>query len=201
MIEYRLDDIDKLKAIFGHKTVERALNSAVYKATRKGRTLVSKEVRQEYRFKARDISKTAKIKKAPTIDGIARRILEYTGARPSLIKFMGANGVKRVWTKKGWRKQVKVKVWKKGRPSIVKGGFVGTAQDSGSQQIFRRIPGTQMASNPAKEKLKKLTGPAIPQAVSNKNVLEKIGEFVSEELPNQFNHEMDHFIKAATGAL
>ncbi len=199
MIHYRLDDLDRLQRIFNPAIVRKAHASTVQKTTRKGRTKVSKEVRGIYRFKAAEISKSSAILKGDeSTDGIASRILLYTGGRPSLIKFKHGKGFRRVKSRRGSRFQARVKERKNASPRSVKDGFIGRAK-GGGEQIFQRVKGSRMSSNPKKEKLRKLSGPAIPQSIKNLGVVKSLNEFVAQEMPKQFDQEMDFFMTKALG--
>lgn len=90
-LTYELSGIDSLERRFGPTVVQRALRASINKAASKGRTQVSKEVRQRYKIGAAEFNRRLKSTRATARNGHYE--LLYKGRRAGLINF-GAREVR-----------------------------------------------------------------------------------------------------------
>jgi len=185
------------KRLFDPKIVKNAQRNAVTRVKNKLRTLISKLARKRYNIAAAKISQALKMKITDR-EGIRSAQLEYTGVRFSLINF-GARFRKVITTgrrgkfkgKRIRRSGASAKVTKGSSPYLTPGGFIAAGQ-GGNVQIFQRIEKSNSRS-----KLRKLTGPAVAQMVSNKVVLDGVDGFLDTEFPKQFESRLNQLLEKA----
>lgn len=195
MIDTEFIGLKEARAKFDPRLVDKATTSAITKVTKKARTILSKEMRRSYRFTAREIAKTATIIKPPGESGIIKRILLYSGKRPSLAHFKSGRP-KMVKTKRGRRYAAKVKIRKNQKAKVASSGFFGRAQVSMSLQIFQRKD-----QDDPQSKLEKMTAPSISQVVRGDGFHISLNNFVAKEFPAQFSHEINFYLAKARGDL
>lgn len=182
MIEISLENYQKLRLSFNPKKVEKALKSALRKTSTKARTRVSQEIRKIYNIKARDISKTSRIlNRGDFIE------LSWTGRTVGLDKFSPTKRI--VKTARGRRQAVAVKVQKRNKRKLVKGGFQVASKNN---LIFQRT-GKKMASNPQKDAIARMFGISVPQMVNTK-VSNRAIDFIGEEANVQFQKAFNYFL-------
>lgn len=182
MIEIKLENLPRLRQAFDPARVDKAFNSALRKTAGKARTRVSQEVRKIYNIKARDISQSVK-----TINRQDFIELRWTGKTLGLDKYSPTK--RTVRTARGPRKGVAVKVLKKGKRKLVKGGFQVASKNN---LIFQRT-GQKMASNPQKDAIARMFGLSVPQMV-NKKVTNNAIEFIGDEMNVQFERAFNFFL-------
>ncbi len=189
--QFELEDYERLLRIFDPRVVEKALVVSTQKTALKTRTKISKLVRNIYNVKARDIPKVTpkRIGSDPP-----EFLLLYAGKRIGLEKFGLTE--RSVSTRAGRRKAAYVRVKKAGGRKLVKGvrgrrGF--GAPVKGGRLIFERE--TDKKALP----ISRLTGPAVAQLVGARSVLPDIEKGVSEEIQDQFDHNLAFFLDRAAG--
>lgn len=192
-MDITLSNIAELRKAFDPKLVKQALDRSIRTAAERVRTQISRDVRERYNIKAADIGKSVTLR-AVNRDGVLDRLLVYTGGRISLAKFGARPRVVRVGKRK--YKGVTVQVLKAEARQIVKGGFLAkarNAKDDTPLQIFQR-------TGDARLPIRKLTGPAIPTMVSNKDIIAKINGTATDVLHKEFTRQMT-LLMEKTGAL
>jgi hypothetical protein len=181
MISLELRNLKALKSAFDPKAVDNALTRAVKTASDRVRTQISRDVRATYNIKAGDIGKAVRVRQLRQAD-VPTGMLVYTGGRLSLAKF-GARP-----KKIGKRKGVTVQVRKGSGRSLVKGAFLGAGVNSQSQIIFQRIGQDRLP-------IRKLTGPAIPTMVSQREIVDKASDMAAEILRREFARQMSLLVE------
>lgn len=198
-LDVRFDNLEEVKQFYDPLLVEKAAHETVKQLHSKAATLVSKEARENYAIKARDIRLALK-KRVTTQGGIPVGYLVYTGARVSLRRFSSYGGAgepaqrarPKVKTRAGGRRGARVRVVKKRPSRIVKGAFWGRGAGGGEWQIFKRIGLSRL-------KIKKLTGPSIAHMVRNDESIQAINDLVGREGNGMLIHNLDHFVQRKTG--
>lgn len=196
MIDPRYDIrfLQDLSSRFSSKTVDRALNTAVARTSRKTATLISRDVRKTYAIKAGDISKRLKIQR---VRRDATRALIYTGRGLPLSKFSPRQKTVRVTATSSRGKQFQtrrrgatLRIRKdKGRQLVPQGWY---AKD----HILRRADASDNKSEPRMQ-----FGPSIPGMVSHKSVMDEAQAFVREDLPTEFGRQMAYYVGKESGEL
>lgn len=196
-MSYRVDFpfIEEAKKLFDPAIVNKAQRLAITGIKGKAKTLISRTVRRRFNVANARIAKSLKMK---NIDrgGLRSASLEYTGQRIGLINF--AAKFKRVTTtgskgrlagKRLRRMGATAKVFKNQRRSLIPGAFIvrGT---SGNIQVLQRID-----KNNPKSKLRKLTGPAVPQMVSQPDVTRSVNDLLNKEFPQIFESKINFILE------
>lgn len=178
MIRLELENYEDLRRQLGPAPVERALNIAIGRAARKTRTTVSQEVRKIYNVKARDVSRTVKLKRIRRGSNVAAALLEYTGPRLPLDKF----GLRQRYVKsaRGRRRGISVKVKKTGPRKIVRGAF---AANVNGIKAFKREGAKRLPIN-------RLTTVSLPQMVARQQVVDAAIERSGQELGVEFERAL-----------
>ena len=194
MLELKIENLTQLKNVYDPTLVNKALATAVNKATAKAKTQVSRSVRENYTVKASDVSSAVSFTRAKSGDNEA--VLRYVGTRLGLHKFASRVRTVAVRSKNGRygyrRKQTRVKVHKKDAltPAIGpndNGGF--TAPDG---RVYARV-------GVARDKIVSLMGPSIPQMVDKTKVIDPLNDMLSTELNDQFAHNLEFFMNQQMG--
>ena len=159
----------QLRKIYDPDIIQKALITAMNRATMKTRTEVSQKVRSIYDIKAGDISKRVSIRKQQHRDIV--RYLLYRGPAEGLEKFKPRGKNIRVGTRR--LRGVTVRVRKDRGRKLVKGGFL--AAISGTK-VFKRKGLPRLP-------IRKLVGPSVPHMVGKKLVV------VAAQ--DKFHHEVD----------
>lgn len=177
-LRFELTDFKSIRNKFDPKTVDRALNLALNVASRKARVQISKDVRETYTVKARDLTKAVSIKKITSGRGRYARLVLYRGNVLGLDKFSPTKRVIR--TDAGKRRGVSIRIRKDRGRKIVRGAF---SADVHGVKVFRR-------TSEARPPIKRLFGPSVPQMVSNKLVIDQVSRDVNINLAAEFNRQM-----------
>ena len=194
MLEFTLTNIDAIKAAYDPDLVEKALSTAINRVTAKGKTLISREIRDDYNVKAADVSRALTIRRAR--QGEAEAVLMYAGSRLGLHKFgprvrtIAATPTHNRWGKR--RKQTRVRVHKKDAltPAVGPNGNAGFTAPDG--RVYARV-------GLAREKIVALMGPSIPQMVDKASVLDPLNQMLSTELNAEFSHNLEFYINQQMG--
>lgn len=191
MIQFDINDLDKLRERLDPKKVDKAMNWTLDAVTRKARTMVSREVRKTYDIKAGDISSQVQIKR---LDNNASRVLLYTGRRIPLERFkpqIKNVSVMVTHPKTGTQFKRKyqatsLKIRKDRGRRIAKGAF------SHGGPVFRRAPGGRggFDSNQAFRQF----GPSIPGMVRHQTVLDQFQELIRKDAPTTFNNRLEYLL-------
>lgn len=191
-MDITFENIDEIRQHTDPKVFSQAVGSTVRRLSDRAATLISKEVRKDYPVKARTIA-DALTKKFNNNAAIPERLLIYTATRISLSKYATGSPRPVVMSSRGRRYGARVKDRKGMPPRIVPGAFWGTAQTSGSEQIFSR------KTRSSNSKIKKLTGPSVSQMVRGTDVLDAIQKHVEDNATNLLRQNLDHFQKRRIG--
>ena len=97
-------------------------------------------------------------------------------------------------TTAGRRLGATAKVKKTARRYVAPGGFIAEG-NNGNVHIFQRMSKRQKARMP----IRKMTGPAIPQMVSQQEVLDEATKFVEQEYPKDLTNRLDYFLTKQMG--
>lgn len=195
-VQYDVRELNRLKAQFDPKTVEKALDWAIKATARKAATRISRETRERYDIKAGDIKRHLRIER---VRQDADRALLYTGKRLPLSQFKPRER----WVKVSPARRVKSGP-RKGSMARRRGVTVRVRKDKGRQlvqggwhakgQIFRRKDKDDNKSIPQAR-----YGPSIPEMVDNPKVIEAAQQTVRKDLPEQFSGRLDYLLSKAAG--
>lgn len=175
-------DLDDLKRLLNPSFLRKAETSALRGIQGKVKTRVSKRVREVYNVTAGAVSRKLRI---GLRNDNTEAWLSWVGRRIGLINF--AAQFKRVSTRRGRRIGATVKVQRKEKRFLVKGGFIAEGSQ-GNVHIFERI-GT------ARLELRSRTGPSIPQMVSSRKVVKEVEELVESDYPVILKSKLDFFLE------
>lgn len=194
MLELKIENITQLKAAYDPALVNKALTTAVNKATAKARTQISRAVRENYTVKASGVSSAVSLTRAK--NGEAEAVLRYAGSRLGLYKFASRVRTVAVRSKNGRygyrRKQTRVRVHKNDglTPAVGPNGNAGFTAPDG--RVYARV-------GVGRDKIVALMGPSIPQMVDKASVIDPLNDMLSTELNEQFTHNLDFFMTQQMG--
>ena len=189
--------IAEAKKLFDPMHVKKAQRLTMTSIKGKAKTGVSRSVRKKFVITAKRIAQDLKIR---TVDreGLRSAELSYIGNRIGLINFSANFRNVRTVGRRGHlrgsklrRKGATARVTKGGGRYLVPGGFI-VAGASGNVQILQRIH-----KRDSKSKLRKLTGPAVPQMVSQPEVKKDFANLVDREFPPTFESKLNFVIGKA----
>jgi hypothetical protein len=183
------DDIKEMERMLDPEFLVKAKKSALKATQRKTATRISKLVRQEFNVTARAVADRLKLSLGRND---TEAYLRYVGTRIGLINFSGK--FKKVRTTAGRRLGATAKVKKTARRYVAPGGFIAEG-NNGNVHIFQRMSKRQRARMP----IRKMTGPAIPQMVSQQEVLDEATKFVEQEYPKDLTNRLDYFLTKQMG--
>ena len=193
MLELKLKNLDKLMQAYDPSLVQQALTRSLNRVTGKSKTFVSKEVRQDYNVKARDISKALTITRARK--GQNEAMLLYAGGRLGLGKFGARERTVKVRAGRGGstRKQVRVKVKKTdGLTPVTSSQGVGGFMFNG--QIYARMGASRMP-------IKSLSGPSIAHMVDDRGIVDDVSNLIGDEIQKEFTSNLDYYLMRQIGAV
>ena len=182
---------EKLKKILDPKIIDRALVTAMNKATGKARTTVKQTAGKLYTLKQGDINKRGRVLKR----GNLTRILHYKASGEGLEKF--SHGQKMV--KRGNRKYptVTVKVKKDGPRKLIAGSFKGRAQFGDGEGGKNNGLKAFVRKGETRLKIRKLIGPSVPHMVAKKLVVDAAEKRFTDEVGIEFERAIKfHMSKA-----
>lgn len=182
------------RKLFDPELVNKAQRQSITKIKNKAKTRISRVTRSIYNVSAAKLNAALKM---TTIErGQLRAVeLEFFGRKIGLINF-GAK-FKRVRTvgKSGrfagktiHRAGATAKTHKNERRKLRKGGFIAPGANA-NIQVFERID-----SDDPKSKIRKVTGPAIPQMVGQPEVVQAFEDLVDAEYPNIFESQINFLL-------
>lgn len=172
-LSYDDDQIRRLDAALDDRSLRLAQSSVLNRMGAKVRTTTNRGIRQRLALKSRDVNSALRIQRASP-----QRLewrLQASGSRISLRKF-GARQTRRGVT-------VRIRP-RSGRLTLAR-SFIGP-----NQQVFRRKGRPRLP-------IVKLTGPSIPQAMTNQLVRRAQDELVRKEYPSQMVRELKFRIERA----
>jgi len=189
--------IEEARKLFDPETVNKAQRLAISAIKGKLKSQISKLARGKYNITAGKISEALKMKIKDT-NGLRSAELNYIGRRFGLINFSARFRKVSTTGRRGHLKGSKIrrvgasaKVTKSSKPYLVPGGFIASGTN-GNIQIYQRIE--RLGS---KSKLRKLTGPAVAQMVSDKAVLDGVDDFLDKEFPKDFESKLNFLLEKA----
>lgn len=178
---------------------ETAARLSINEALAAGKTTLSKEVRVVYTPSAEFVKDTIRLRKASKSD--LSGALISTGYTSSLRHF--AHTPKGKATTGADRKQIRVSVKKSGGKKPLATGFAwdgGKGTDKYSLYVRtgeKHIATKGRHKGKRVERLKKATGPSVPQMVNNDMVRESVEQRIGEVLENRLQH---HTLRLLEGA-
>lgn len=185
--DIRVDVRGDMKRIIAEFTAlqDRVVNKATFRALNRAldaaATSASREIRKVYNVRHRAVLAGMKKRRASTNSHFARLSIE--GLRIGLIEFDAKHSKRQAGA------SVKIKV--QGARKIVQGAFIATRrwqswQDKGEQAhkgVFRRV-------GKARYPIKYLRSLSIPQAFSNKAVLEAVDRITREAFVKNYEQQL-----------
>ncbi|WP_028303467.1 phage tail protein [Oceanospirillum maris] len=191
-ISLRYSSLQALSQAYDPEMVEKAFQAALSRTTSKAATLISKDVRKVFAVKAGDIRGALQIKRARRD---RHRVLLYAGGHLPMEKFKPSSRIIKTTINnhpvngsyRARRQRVTARVRKDKGRQVLKGAWIAKGQ------VMRRSDQADNKSDPWVQ-----YGPAIAQMVDNPKLLDRVQDFVREDLPNQFINRMENEIwKAA----
>jgi hypothetical protein len=190
-VRVSFENMAELKRAYDPYVIDQAARATIKQLQGKAATVISKAVRDKYTVPASAIKSALKQTKMVEQEGAPAGYLIYLGKRMSLSYF--ATGAKpRVKTARGVRYGARAKLYKGQRAAIIKGGFFGKAQTSGSAQIFQRVDSARLP-------IRKLTAPSISQMVGGGVPLRALNDLMQRELDEKFSSNLEHFMQKQMG--
>lgn len=193
--EFDINQLQRLKARYDPKVVEKAFEQSIDRSTAKAATHISRDVRDDYHVSAANIKKTLTVKRARRHSSAA---LLYVGERMPLDRFNPRVTRPRVITAtsrrgnkfKTRRRGVSVKIRKDTGRKMVPGGWFAKGRVMSRSESIEDM---SMAGLDGSEVFTRL-GPSIPGMVSHPRVIESAQDMVREDLPRQFSGRMDYLL-------
>jgi len=169
--------LKELENAIDEKAIRRATTRTVNELGRGLSTKLVKDARSEYSIKSSELKSYIKTTKADSHKPVFS--MTISSSPLSLSKFQMREKTFR--TKRGKRKGVTVKVFRKQSRKVVKGGFTGT-----NRQIFKRTGQERLP-------IKKLTTLSAPQMFKEESIKDGYGE-VEEKMPKIFERNLDFYL-------
>jgi hypothetical protein len=162
--------------------INQVLSRAVNRAATNAKSNMSKKVREEYAIKASDIKNAVNITRATTSKPDAT--VKSAGKKINLAKFRISPTAPRPNNppKDGYKVQVK----KSEGLKVVPRGFL--VNSNGGLAFFQRTGSSRMP-------IKRLMGPAVPEMIGNKSVI----EWVENEAQKMLNSRVEHELQRTLG--
>lgn len=189
--------VAEARRLFDPKIVTKAQQRTVTALKGKIATQISRSTREKFNVKAQRIKQALRVTTEEN-DGARSATLTYSGKRLSLITFGGRFRKVRTTGKRGHLKGRRLqrygasaKVSKRGRAYVVPGGFIA-AGASGNVHLYQRRDQSDPTSG-----LRLMTGPAVAQMVSNKDVTRDYTGTVNKEFPRLFESKLNHLLDKA----
>lgn len=190
-IDFDIRQLEKLRDRFDPRIVDKALDRSVNATTRKAATFISRYTRDMYDISAGDIRRRMQIQR---VKRDASRAILYTGRRLPLAQFkprerwVSVSSGRRVQSgpRKGRvarRRGVSVRIRKDNGRRLVQGGWHAKGH------ILRRENKSDNRSDPRIR-----FGPSIPEMVGNQRVMDAAQDMIRDDLPKQFNQQMDYLL-------
>ncbi|MDD2367034.1 MAG: hypothetical protein PHN84_12800 [Desulfuromonadaceae bacterium] len=206
MITVKLEGMEEALAVFDPKVVRQAARAGIDRATKSGRTIVSKEITDVWNVKKKDVDPRIKLT-APRMDDL-KGVIEVGGKGMSLSYFgarqiMGATVRSRVGQNlktgkvtRGMRSAgplpqgVVVQVLKGKDTALLRNAFLSkvTAGRSGSHiGVYRRLTGKRL---PIEEK----NVISIASMVNRPEVINRVVDRIIERWNVEFPRQLDYFM-------
>lgn len=191
-LSLRYSSLQALSQAYDPKIVEKAFQAALSRTTSKAATLISKDVRSVFAVKAGDVRGALQLKRARRD---RHRVLLYAGGRLAMEKFKPSSRMIKTTVHnhpvngsyRARRQRVTARVRKDKGRQLLKGAWIAKGR------VMRRSDQADNKSDPWHQ-----FGPSIAQMVDNPKLLDRVQDFVREDLPNQFINRMENEIwKAA----
>lgn len=169
------------------KDVNTVLSRAVNEAVRHAKVGMSKTVRGRYKVPASDVKSSAKSKSATKDNPVS--VITVSGLR---LGFVGAGGSKRFPRSPAEPnparppKAYKIQIMTEGGLKPVPQGFLSYAK--GTLGFFKR-------TGKGRYPVVRLTAPAIPEMVGNRNVYEIIEKDAAAYLNERFRHQLQYLLE------
>jgi hypothetical protein len=188
MVAFSEQQIDRAVKMLEHLPGEapKALARAMNRATENARTEAARRISRRYAIKISAAKrKMGKVKLASPQRLIAQFVT--VDRRPGLYLF-GPHPAEPGTGGPG-KRSLKVRVLRENSPKKIRAAFIAPLR-SGNIHVTKRIPDTRMASNPKKEKVRALYGPAVPQMLGQESVLAEVERVAAERLDARLDHEI-----------
>ncbi|MFS8174983.1 phage tail protein [Vreelandella titanicae] len=190
-LDFDIRQLQSLRNRFDPRIVDRALDRSVNATTRKAATFISRYTRDIYDISAGDIRRRVQIQR---VNRDASRAILYTGRSLPLAQFKPRGR----WVPVSSGRRVKSGP-RKGRAARRRGVTVRIRKDNGRQlvqggwhakgHILRRRDKADNQSEPLMR-----FGPSIPQMVGNTQVMNAGQDMIRDDLPRQFNQQMEYLL-------
>lgn len=200
-VDITLEQAEEAVKVLRHLpwAAERAMSRAINRAISSARSLAIRRAVQRYNIeRARLIAGMGR-----TMRATRKRLSATFGAasrRPTLYQFdpspsePGTGGVEKGTGAPG-KPPLHIEV-RRGRRRMVDGAFVFRGK-SGNMLVGRRDPTQRMKSNPKKERVQGLYGPAIPQMLGRREGMAEVEEKARTMLDKRLKHEIDFELRRA----
>ena len=201
----QIKGLDRALIMLDEKKVRRAARMAINDGLTAGRKTASQQIRKDWNIKAARVNKELrKFKTARNNDLTA--ILQAKGAPISLVHFgakwkrgrMTTTGTKSTMSKRASKSGgVTVKIHR-GKTTRLPHAFIATttAGRSGIHiGVFERMPGTRMASNPKKEKLKSMATITLASMLDQPKVMRPTLHQIDARINKRFDHHLTRLLK------
>jgi hypothetical protein len=193
VITFTAEQIDRAVAILAHlpDAAQKAMARAMNRAIEGAKTTAAKQIRTRYRVSSERIKETMELEKATPTKLSAQ--VKSSSRRPTLYQFgptpdqPGTGG--RFPGIGMTRPPLRVAALRKRAPVPIRRAFVLRSKE-GNMLIGFRVKGTRMKSNPKKEKIQTLYGPAVPQMMGTKTISGAIEARAQEVLDKRLEHEI-----------
>ncbi|MGJ8518484.1 hypothetical protein [Carnimonas bestiolae] len=186
-LRFNIEQVRDLRKQLDTKKVDLALRNAVSTTTRQVRTYISRDIRNVYALKARDINERVSLRR---LDRGMTQVLVYTGSRLPLFKFSPTQRTVRVTatSKRGKkfstrRKQTRVVMKKAQGRQVVERGWLA------KNHIMARATEANDAAPVVR------FGPSIPGMVAHKSTLDGANKIVKDVLPREFSRRLESLME------
>lgn len=195
----KLTDAEKLLAGIPNG-INRAVKSAMTRATSHMRTNASKEIRKRYAISAANLREDENVKISYSYgNGVQARVF-FSGEKIPLYRYSGSSPSAPEFDKQRTVNAIISGNWRKVHPGIAAAGhqLVGTAPkrfgnafvakfSSGHIGIFERTGGV---TDSGKAEIKEIMGSSVPQMLGNDEVAEHLAAGAMEKFEERLDHEV-----------
>lgn len=187
MITVQVEGYEKLLGLHGKSLIEKTFAVSLQRGLKKTKTHIGRKVREKYVIKQGEInkafqSKAFRVSYSPPVYQLYWKVnkgnpLRHFGARRKVVR-----------TAKGRRIGVSVRVRRDRGRKLVRGGFYGP---HGLPVFMRKGKG--------RTPIEKKYGLVVTQMLRTRYIDREIDKFLNKEVPKQFHHNLEYFLKKQAG--
>lgn len=197
-LESNATDVERMLGNLSHKA-NLVMSRAINRTTGHVKTRMKEEAVKHYHVKAQKVVKTISIPKKATMGNPSAKIMSI-GSHPNLISFK-VSPKRAVRTLKSGKRSPNVyfaSVKKESGRMPLTGGYAKPfvmEPKNGGIAVFRRLAKHEKSKSRSKHGIVGVGGPAIPQMIKNKDIMNVINIDASDMMAKRLEHEIKQILK------